>query len=295
MLKSPERVKSDKALRKELANKMKKINNFIVRAFLLLSGLSFLFPLYWMIMMSFKEKSEVYDNPFGLPQVWDMQNYSEALDGFNFLHYLKNSGIYTVSTIAIVLFFGAMLAYALTRMNWKFSKPVTLYLTLGLIIPAQVVIIPLYILLADLNLTGTHFSLILPYSAFALASCVLMLSAFLRTLPKELEEAAAIDGCTVYGTFFKIILPIVRPAIATQAVLISMNTWNEFFLAFIIGAREDIRSLPVALLSFFTSIGVADWGQIGAVMILSSIPTVLIYIFGNKQIENALTAGAVLK
>ncbi len=273
----------------------KKLSTFIVRAFLLLCAIGFLFPLYWMIMLSFKEKSEVYVNPFGLPEVWDFANYQEALEGFDFLHYLSNSGIYTVSTIVIVLLFGSMLAYALTRMKWKLASPVMLYLTLGIIIPVQVVIIPLYLLLADLNLSGTHASLILPYAGFALSSCVLMLSAFLRSLPKELEEAASIDGCNVYTTFFRIILPIIKPAIATQAVLISMNTWNEFFLAFIVGAREDIRSLPVALLSFFTSIGVSDWGQIGAVMILSSLPTILIYSLGNRQIENALTAGAVLK
>jgi raffinose/stachyose/melibiose transport system permease protein len=122
-----------------------------------------------------------------------------------------------------------------------------------------------------------------------------MLSAFFRSLPRELEEAAFIDGCNVYSAFFRIIIPSVRPAIATQIVLISINTWNEFFIAFIIGARDGIRPLPVALLNFFTSIGVSDWGQIGAVMILASIPTALIYIIGYKQIEKALTAGSILK
>ncbi len=272
-----------------------KFGNFTVKALLLISGITFLFPLYWMINLSFKEKSEVYLNPFGLPQVFDATNYAEVLDSFDFLHYFKNSLIYTGSTIVVVIFLGSMLAYAITRMNWKFAGIAAGYLTFGLIIPVQVIIIPLYLLLNDLHLSGTHFSLILPYSAFALASCVLMLSAFLKSLPKELEEAAYIDGCSVYGAYFRIILPMIKPAIATQMVLISMNTWNEFFLAFIIGAKDEIRSLPVALLSFFTSIGVADWGQIGAVMILSSIPTILMYILGNRQIENALTAGSILK
>lgn len=274
---------------------MTKNGKRIVRFFLFLNGLMFLFPLYWMINLSFKEAKEVYVNPFGLPQTFDATNFSEVLEKVDFLHYLTNSAIYTISTIVIVLLFGSMLAYALTRLRWKHASLVTGYISVGLIIPVQVIIIPLYMMNTALHTKGTHLGLILPYAAFAMASCVLMLSAFMRGIPKELEEAAAIDGCNVYRTFFSVIMPCVRPALSTQAILIFMNTWNEFFLAFILGAKDEIRPLTVALLDFFTSIGVADWGQIGAVMILSSLPTVIIYLFGSKQIENALTAGAILK
>lgn len=274
---------------------MNRPSRYFVRIILLLNGLAFLFPLYWMINLSFKEKSEVYVNPFGLPNVLDTKNYSEALEKFDFFKYLMNSAIYTVATVIIVILFGSMLAYALTRMQWKRASWVRTYITMGLIIPVQVIIIPLFLMVHTLSLNNTYFSLILPYSAFSLSSCVLMLSAFFRSLPRELEEAAFIDGCNVYSAFFRIVIPTVRPAIATQIVLISINTWNEFFIAFIIGARDGIRPLPVALLNFFTSIGVSDWGQIGAVMILASIPTALIYIIGYKQIEKALTAGSILK
>jgi raffinose/stachyose/melibiose transport system permease protein len=122
-----------------------------------------------------------------------------------------------------------------------------------------------------------------------------MLYAFFRSLPKELEEAACIDGCNVYTTYFRIILPMVTPAIATQCVLIFMNTWNEFFLAFILAPEEALRPLTVGLLNFFVSIGVRHWGQIGATMIITSLPTIIIYMFGNEQLEKALTAGAILK
>lgn len=274
---------------------MNRNSNIFVRIILLINGIAFLFPLYWMINLSFKEKSEVYINPFGLPSVLDTKNYSEVLGKFDFFKYLMNSAIYTVSTIVIVVLFGSMLAYALTRMQWKRASLVSTYISMGLIIPVQVIIIPLFLMIHTFHFNNTYLSLILPYSAFSLSSCVLMLSAFFRSLPKELEEAAFIDGCNVYSAFFRIIIPTVRPAIATQIVLIFINTWNEFFLAFIIGARDSIRPLPVALLNFFTSIGVSDWGQIGAVMILASIPTAVIYIFGYKQIENALTAGSILK
>lgn len=273
----------------------KKISSFVIKIMLVLIGLSCIFPLFWMLTMSFKSKDEVYSNPFGLPQHWVFTNYGEALKKFHFFTYFFNSVIYTVGTIVITLLLGCMFAYCVSRMEWKFKSLALSYCSLGLIVPVQVVIIPIFILLKQLGLKNTYFGLILPYSAFALSSCILMLYAFFRTLPKELEEAACMDGCNIYQCYFKIILPIVKPALATQCVLIFMNTWNEFFLSFILVGKDQLKTLSVGLLNFFVSIGVSHWGQIGAAMIISSIPTVLIYLFSSEQIENALTAGAILK
>lgn len=267
----------------------------LINSLMIIIGLTFIFPLFWMLNISFKSKSEVYVNPFGLPEEWVFTNYGDALEKFNFPRYLSNSIIYSIGTIFITVLLGSMLAYCISRMNWKHKGFALSYISLGLIIPAQVVIIPILIMTNKIGLKGTHLGLILPYSAFALSSCVLMLYAFFRGLPVELEEAACIDGCNVYQTYFKIILPVVRPAIATQIVLIFMNTYNEFFLAFILGADDKIRPLTVGLLNFFVSIGVNHWGQIGAAMIITSLPTIIVYIIGNEQIENALTAGAILK
>ena len=273
----------------------KNIQKLLVSGLMILIGVSFLFPLYWMINISFKSKSEVYDNPFGLPQEWVFNNYGDALEKFNFLRYLSNSLIYSISTIILTVFLGSMFAYCLSRMNWKYKGFAMSYIAMGLVVPAQVVIIPILIMVKNIGIKGTHFSLILPYSAFALSSCVLMLFAFYRSLPKELEEAACMDGCNIYQTYFRIIVPVIKPAIATQCVLIFMNTYNEFFLAFILAAEDKIRPLTVGLLNFFVSIGVSHWGQIGAAMIITSLPTIIVYMLGNEQIENALTAGAILK
>lgn len=267
----------------------------LINSMMIIIGLTFIFPLFWMLNISFKSRSEVYVNPFGLPEEWVFTNYGDALEKFNFPRYLSNSVIYSVCTILFTVLLGSMLAYCVSRMNWKHKNFALSYISMGLIVPAQVVIIPILIMTNKMGLKGTHLGLILPYSAFALSSCVLMLYAFFRGLPVELEEAACIDGCNVYQTYFKIILPIVRPAIATQCVLIFMNTYNEFFLAFILGAEDKIRPLTVGLLNFFVSIGVNHWGQIGAAMIITSLPTIIVYIIGNEQIENALTAGAILK
>lgn len=273
---------------------MKKSNK-IGSVILIFIGICFLFPLYWMILLSLKGKSEVYVNPFGLPEQWLFSNYISVLDKYPFFLYMTNSFIYTAGTIVITLALGSTLAYAVSRMNWKFSKLALNYITLGLILPVQVLIIPLYMMMGKLGLRGTRLSLIIPYASFSLASCVLMLTAFFKTLPYSLEDAACIDGCNVYQTFFKVILPIVTPALVTQVVLITITTWNEFFMAFVFAGSKALRPLTVGLLEFFVSIGVSHWGLIGAAMIMSSIPTIIVYCLGIKQIENALSAGALLK
>lgn len=267
----------------------------IVRVFWLAVACTFLFPLYWMVSMSFKTKSEAYDNPFGIPRTWDWGNFSEALSKYHFFLYFKNSLIYATGTIAVTLITGGMLAYCLSRMKWRLNGAVLIYVSLGLIVPIEVVVIPLFQLIKELHLKESYLGLILPYTGFSLASCVLMLYAFLRTLPKELEEAACIDGTNVYQTYFRIILPIVLPALVTQSVLVFMRIWNEFPLAFIIASKDQFRPLTVGLLGFFVNVGVSDWGIIAASMLLSSLPTLIVYLIGNEKIEHALTAGAILK
>jgi len=266
-----------------------------IRILLIIIGIFFIFPLYWMLNMSFKSKEEFYVTPFALPKQWITDNYTNAFHSYNFLVYFKNSLIYTAGTLVLILFLGSMLAYCLSRMEWRFSKYALSYISLGLVIPVNVVMIPLFIMIIDLNIQNTYIGLIIPLFAFGLSACVLMLYAFFRSLPKELEEAACIDGCNVYQSYFRIILPIIKPAIATQCVLIFMNVWNEFPLSYILVTKEAYRPLTVGLANFFMEIGVTDWGLIGAAMILSSLPTMIVYASASEQIENALTAGAILK
>ena len=274
---------------------MRKAKKWIPAALLIITGASFIYPLYWKITMSLKNAGEIYTNPFGFPKLWDLNNYAEALASHPFFKYMYNSLVYTVCTAVITVLIGSMLAFAVSRMNWRYAKAALTYITMGLIIPAQVTLIPLYKMVDSMGIKETKLALILPYVAFQLASCVLMLNAFLRGIPHELEEAACLDGCNVYQCFFRVIFPVVKPALATQIVLISIHVWNEFPLALVLGAKENMRPLTVGLLDFFVSIGSADWGIIGAAMIMTSIPICILYCIGNKQIENALTAGAVLK
>lgn len=274
---------------------MRKSTRVALSILLVALGAMWLYPLIWMFTLSFKESGEVYSNPFGLPAVWKFSNYPEALAEFDVATYFMNSIIYTLCTILIVVLLGSMFAYCVARMNWRFKNTALSFVTLGLIIPAQVTIIPLYMLLRQLGIKDTHFGLILPYSAFALALCVLMIYAFVRTIPREMEEAAIIDGCNIYQCFFRIMLPMLRPALATQIILTFINTWNEFFIAYIITGKEHLRPLPIGLLNFFVGRGLNKWGYIGATMIVASLPAVVLYLFFSEQIENSLTAGSILK
>lgn len=276
-------------------NAISKTARRIISIILIILGVTWIYPLIWMLTLSFKESGEVYSNPFGLPKRWYFSNYPEALSQFDFLTYLLNSIIYSVSTVLIVMILGSMFAYCVARMNWKYKNMALSYISLGLIIPAQVIVIPLYLLLQKLGIKNTHLGLILPYSAFALALCILMIYAFLRSLPREIEEAAVIDGCGVYRSFFTIIIPTIRPALSSQIIITFINTWNEFFLAYIMTAKESLRPMTIGLLNFFVGRGLNQWGYIGATMVIASLPAIIIYLFFSEQIENALTVGAILK
>lgn len=274
----------------------KKRNAIFIKILLILLGISFLFPLYWMLMMSFKNHLEITVNPFGLPKEWIFTNYAKALEKMRFLPALKNSLIYTTGTCLLALTLGAMAAYSISRMGWKYENHARTVFMMGLVIPMQLVMIPLYTIVHNLGLKNSALGVILPYTAFQLPSTILMFYAFLRGIPKELEEAARIDGCNVYQCFLKIILPTLKPALATRFVLIFMNIWNEYNLALILANTSYKTPLTIELNKFFvTLVGSPNWGYIGAAMILSSLPAIIVYTFGNRQIENALTVGAILK
>ncbi len=272
-----------------------KPSDLIADLFLVLLGFTFLFPLAWMLLLSVKDSAEVFSNPFGLPRKWMFRNFIDVFGTFNVPLYFRNSIIYTAGTVLLTISLGAMFSYCIARMKWRFKTLALSYISLGMIIPVQVVIIPLFVLVKQLHIGNTFFGLILPYSAFGLPVCVLMFYAFFRTLPSELEEAAVLDGCSIYRCFVSIIMPMIKPAVSMQIVLQFMNTWNEFFIAYMLTNEERVRPLPIGLLNFFVGYGMNQWGLIGAAMVISSVPTIAVYLLFSDQVEDALTAGAILK
>jgi ABC-type sugar transport system, permease component len=264
---------------------IKRTSKYTTYIFIAFLGLTFLFPLVWMLGISFKETSEVYSNPFGLPKHWYFLNYAEALKTASLPQYVLNNVIYAVGTLALTLVCGTMLAYCLSRLKWVFSKAVLTYISAGLIIPLPVVILSMFIQLKALHIMNTYIGLILPYSAFALASCVLMLYAFFRTLPMTLEESAFMDGGSIFTAFFKIILPLSKPALSTQVVFIFMNVWNDYFMGFMLTSKDAMRPLAVGLANLIATLDTTNWGLVGAGSVLASAPIVIVYLVFSEQIE----------
>ena len=279
---------------------MKRINNMkfgqrVRDAILILSALIFMLPLYWMLILSVKSSQQAAIEPWALPTEVHFENFSAAWERINVPLLLKNSFIYTAGSVVLCLLVSMMVAYALTRMRMKRSRLGTMYFTVGMLIPVSVLLIPVYRLVMGLGLKGTPWALILPYAAFAMSSSILMISAFFRSVPIEMEEAAAIDGCSVYRAFFSIMTPLVKPALATQAMMLYIQNWNEYALASILAMGKEMRTIPLALNLFFGQFDLTNWGEVGAAVTITSLPVILVFIFCNRQIEQAMTGTSGLK
>jgi raffinose/stachyose/melibiose transport system permease protein len=252
-----------------------------------------LFPVYWMFTFSLKSNPEIFgENVIGLPKEWLWSNYSTALHTGNMGLYFMNSAIVAISTIIITLCVALMATFALTRLIWKGRKTLNKFFMLGLTIPIHASIVPVYVTLSKLNMLNTYWALIIPYSAFSLAMAILVCVGFMNEIPRELDESACIDGCGVFGVFFRIIVPLMRPAVATVGIYTFLQCWNELMFANVFISKNALRTLPVgvqALSGQYTT----EWGPIGAALVLATFPTLFVYIFLSKKIQESFIAGAI--
>ncbi len=252
-----------------------------------------LFPVYWMFTFSLKNNEEIFgENVVGLPKHWLWSNYSSAMNTGHMGRYFINSTIVAVSTILITLAVAMMASFALTRLIWKGRKTMNKFFMLGLTIPIHAAIVPVYVTLSRLKMLNTYWALIIPYSAFSLAMAILVCTSFMNDIPRELDESACIDGCSVWGIFFRVIVPLMKPAVATVGIYTFLQCWNELMFANIFISKSELKTLPVgvqALSGQYTT----DWGPIGAALVLATFPTLFIYIFLSKRIQESFIAGAV--
>ena len=252
-----------------------------------------LFPIYFMFTFSLKSNEEIFGaNIVGLPREWLWTNYTRALGTGNMLLYFFNSLLVTTLAIAISLFAAMMATYAITRISWKLNKLTNAFFMLGLTIPIQASIVPVYVVLSKLHWLNKYSTLIVPYSAFALSMSILICTGFMVEIPYALDEAARIDGCSLTGTFFRIILPLMKPAVSTVGVYSYLQCWNEFMFANVFISDSQHRTLPVgikALSGAYTT----DWGPIGAALCIATFPTLIFYLFLSGKIQESFIAGAV--
>ncbi len=262
-------------------------------AILVIWALISLFPVYWMLTFSLKTNPEIFgENVMGLPKYWVWANYDRALNTGNMPRYFVNSLIVAVSTILITLVASVMATYAMTRLEWKNRKRMNGFFMLGLTIPIHASIVPLYTALSRIHLLNTLWALIIPYSAFSLAMGILIATGFMGDIPYDLDEAAFLDGCGVWGIFFRVIAPLMMPAVATVGIYTFLQCWNELMFANVFVTAPEWRTLPVgvqALSGQYTT----EWGPIGAALAIATIPTLLVYIFLSRRIQDSFIAGAV--
>jgi len=261
-------------------------------AILIFFSLLILVPLMVTVMGGFKTNPDLMLTPFSIPQTWHVENYVDILQGNTFWQQLFNSTFIMLGTAIGVVILASMAAFVFSRIHFRGRELLFGFMTVGLLFPIAVAILPLYITLRQAGLVDTHWGIILPQVAFALPLNILILRGFFAAVPMELEEAAAIDGCGSIGFFWRILLPLVRPALAAVVVLTMVASWNNFFLPLLVLNTEALYTLPLGIMQFQGQYG-SDWARVMAYISLSLVPTILFYLLAERQIVAGLTAGAV--
>lgn len=273
----------------------KKTCKIIAYAVMLLFALIQIFPFLWLVNFSLKGTAQIFtESSLALPDPIVWSNYQEAWIRGSVAKYFMNSVLVSAVSVGGILLIAGMMAYAITRLTWKWKKATFNLLMLGMMIPIHATLIPLFIVLRKMHLLSTHMGIILPYIATGLPLAVFIYSNFIRSIPFEMESAAAIDGCSITKTYFKIILPILKPATATIAIFSFMNIWNEFIMASTFLQNQSLNTLPVGLMAFKGQY-LTDWGPLGAAIVIASIPILLFYFIFSEQVEKSFAAGAALK
>jgi multiple sugar transport system permease protein/raffinose/stachyose/melibiose transport system permease protein len=258
----------------------------------ILLALVILIPFFWMVSVSLKPAAE----PFAIPaKLWPdnptLENYVTAFRP-EFRIYFMNSIIVSLSTVVIVVTLALLAAYTFTRNQTRIIMVLMALVVAAQMFPASAIIIPIYKLMKDAGLLNTYASLILAYITVTLPVAIWMLRAFMARLPVELDEAAAVDGCGPFRTFFSVILPLCRPGIVATAVFVLIVTWQEFLFALSFTSTKEMRTLPVGMNDFIGQYGIR-YGELMASSVLISIPVVAVFFLLQRQFVAGLTAGAV--
>ncbi|KQR49789.1 ABC transporter permease [Microbacterium sp. Leaf161] len=253
-----------------------------------------IYPILWMILGSFKTQNEFLNEPFwALPQSWDIVNYVEVFTTGEFGKYIVNSVLAVFPSLAIILVFGTAAGFALEVMVWKGRGTVLLLFLAGIMVPAQMILLPLFTIYFRTNMTGTLWPLIITYVALGMPLTVFMMATFFRSVPREVFEASTLDGASIFRSFFSIGLPLVKNALFTIGLVQFFFLWNDLLIALTFTNSSDLRTIQVGLLNFTGEYGAVQYGPTFAAISVNVLGTLLIYVFLNQQVMKGLTAGSV--
>ncbi|MFP7485498.1 carbohydrate ABC transporter permease [Priestia filamentosa] len=249
------------------------------------------YPLLWMVMSSFKSTEGIFTNSWSLPETWLVENYVAAWES-GISSYFLNSVIVTGLSCILTVFVSALGAYGLSRFEFKGKTFILVICLGGLMLSPQVSLIPLYNIIQKLGLYNTHWALILPYVAYRIPLTILLIRAYFLSIPKELEEAARLDGCTSIGILFRIFIPMSVPILLTTTILTAYYTWNEFMFAIIFIDDDSLRTIPAGLMQFRDALQ-TDWGVLLAGLTISAAPIVILFLFMQKYFIRGIASGSV--
>ncbi|MEU4248340.1 ABC transporter permease subunit [Amycolatopsis sp. NPDC026612] len=250
-------------------------------------------PLYWMTVTAFKSDDQIVARTDDLwPTPWSTEQFTNLFTGRAFGTWYVNTILVSVASTVIAVVCAALAGYALARLKFRGSESFTVTILLTYVMPGALLFIPLYQLMSGIGLNDSLWSLVLAYPTFTLPFATWLLVGYFKSIPADLEEAALVDGCTRFGAFRRIVLPLAKPGLLAVALFTLTNAWNEFLFAFVFITKDDYKTLPVGMQSMIFG-DVVPQGQLAAASLLISIPVVLMYGFGQRFLTEGLTAGAV--
>ena len=250
------------------------------------------FPFLWLVLASLKTNAELLNNPFTLPEVFQFKNYSNAIQEAGLGKLIINSLIISTSATFLNILFSSMCAFAIARHTFWGNNVLFLMISAGILVPLNALIIPYFAIINFLNLYDTRIGLIIVYCAVGLPVSTFILTEFFKSIPKEIEEASYLDGCNFAARYFKIMLPLALPGLATAGTFQFILCWNEFIYAMLLTSSTDIRTIQFGI-SYFTNQFFSDYVGMFAAVVISIIPSITVFILFQEKVINGLTAGSV--
>jgi raffinose/stachyose/melibiose transport system permease protein len=263
----------------------------LLHAISIVVGVFVVVPIAFGLLGGFKDNGQLSTNPFGLPAPWVPANYTDILASLSFWRQLGNSTLIAVATTLLVVGVSAMAAFVFARFAFRGRELLFTLFAIGLMFPFAVAILPLFILLRGLGLLDNPLGVILPQAAFGLPVTIIILRSFFRTIPSEIEEAATLDGCGAFGFFWRILLPMARPALATVSVLAIVASWNNFMLPLVVFNDPSWWTIPLGVQQFHSQYS-EDTARVLAYVVLAMLPALAFYTVAERQLIGGLATGA---
>ncbi|MDR1636105.1 MAG: carbohydrate ABC transporter permease [Treponema sp.] len=264
----------------------------LLQAFMIVYAVLIFYPLFNMVISSLKATREIFQNPFGLPETFQFENYKAVWIDRGFGRYFKNSFFVTAVSMIFVVFLGSMAAFGVSRYRYRLRTWIYMLFLSGIMLPLKAAIIPLFMIIKNLGLMDKHVSVILIFIAMGLPSTVFILSGFMKTIPMDLEYAARIDGCNDWMIYRRIVMPVTGSAIALVTIYNAVPIWNDFFFPLVFIQSDSLKTLPIGLSTFFGQYA-TNWSLLFTGLSIAILPMLFLYLFMSKYFIRGMTAGAI--